>query len=219
MHPHGRSYTLSFGIVDKLTEDANKMIELQKNKNACLRAILFDFVKVNGIVNNYAEKNEKVRLKKYFGYAGYSGYPGNTLLSGKKEDRRKCRRQFYIYLSSAPDNLLEDVFTMLYIQDDQSIFIREMFLDFVKANGIVADYADIPEMERLERFFGYVVQVADTSNRPCRLVRILQEKDFETRPHHHEAGTAGSDTAYTMPGGITVRVTVEQATGSKTNQM
>lgn len=56
MHPHSRSYTLSFDIVDKLTEDANKMIELQKNKNACLRAILFDFVKVNGIVNNYAEK-------------------------------------------------------------------------------------------------------------------------------------------------------------------
>ena len=121
---------------------------------------------------------------------------------------RKCRFQFDIY---ADDRLENDVLTMLYIHANKTLLIRNLFLDFVRANGIVENYADIPEKERLERFFGYTTRIPKPAKQTDRVAETRQGQDFEIKPCRHEAVQAGSGVTCAMPGGITVRIIVEKA--------
>ena len=61
MHQSDKLSSLTFNIIDKLTEDANTMISLQDNKSECIRTVFLDFVKANGIVNNYTDIPKRER--------------------------------------------------------------------------------------------------------------------------------------------------------------
>ncbi len=209
MYCYYRTCSLSFDIVDKLTEDASMMMDQQENKAGCIRTILMDFVKANGIANNYTEIPEKERLEKFFGAAVYSGKAANTPQPGKKEPGgRKCRLQFDV---SDANKLTNDVLAMLYIHANKSLLIRELYLDFVKANGIVSNYTEIPEKERLERFFGYTARIARPAKQPDRAVETRQGKDSEIQPCRHGSVRADSGVTFATPDGITIRIIVGQA--------
>ena len=65
MNSYHKSCVLSFDIVDELTKDANTMTGLQENKAGCIREVLLDFIRANGIVNNYNEIPKYERLEKF----------------------------------------------------------------------------------------------------------------------------------------------------------
>ena len=150
--------SLSLHNNDKLTEESNAMFGEQDNKSECIHTMLNDFVKVNGIVIDYTSIPGKERLEKFFRYSACPGEPAYALEPSKRGGRH-CPFIFSLY-NDLPDWLEHDVLVMLDKQDSRSAFIRNFFLDFVRANGVVANYAGIPEKERLERFFGYVVAPA-----------------------------------------------------------
>lgn len=91
---------------------------------------------------------------------------------------------------------------MIEQQGSSADCIREVLLDFVRANGIVEDYVNIPEKERLERFFGYTEQSGRTAGIP-------QGKDSEIQPCHHEASHPDMLT-YTTANGTKIHISVEQ---------
>lgn len=157
--------SLSLHNNDKLTEESNAMLEEQYNKSECIHTMLKDFVKVNGIVIDYTSIPEKERLEKFFRYSAYSGEPAYAFEPGKRGGRH-CPFIFSLY-NDLPDWLEHDVLVMLDKQDSRSDFIRNFFLDFVRANGVVANYAGIPEKERLEQFFGYVTEAVAPAKKPA----------------------------------------------------
>ncbi len=147
---------------DKLTEDTNAintMLGRQDGKPECIHTMLKDFVKVNGIVNDYTGIPEKERLEKFFRYSAYAFEPG-------KRGGQALPVHFSLY-NDLPDWLEHDVLVMLDNQDNRSAFIRNFFLDFVRANGVVANYVSIPENVRLERFFGYVAEAVAPAKKPA----------------------------------------------------
>lgn len=205
MKGYPRSCALSFDIVDKMTEDANTMISQQENKAGCVREMFLDFVKANGIVNDYNKIPKKERLEKFFGYTG-SGKAASTLQSGgEKADGKKCRCQFDFY---SDDRLTNDALVMLYLHDNKTRLIRELFFDFVQANGIVKNYVDIPEKERLERFFGHVAKVVVPAKQPGRNVKILRDKNIEVRQCYEGTRYLFSNIIYMAPDGKKVSFTV-----------
>lgn len=194
-----RLYSLTFKIIDKLTEDADTMTHEQKNKSKCIRTMLGDFVTVHGIVNNYTDIPRKERLEKFF---GYSGKAANTSQSDKKESTCRCNCQFILSpYQWKPDRLTNDVLVMLDIQDNASDMIRELFLDFVTVHGIVRNYADISEEERLMRFFGYVARTTKPAKQPGRIVKVMWEKNIEVQQHYERTRYLFSNITYTAPDG------------------
>lgn len=164
-----------------------------------------DFVKVNGIVNDYNKIPKKERLEKFFGYTG-SGKAANTLQSGgEKADGQKCRCQFDFYSS---DGVTNDALVMLYLHDNKTRLIRELFFDFVEANGIVRNYVDIPETERLKRFFGYVAKAVVPAKQPGRTVKILRDRNIEVRQCYEGTRYLFSTITYVTPDGKKVSFTV-----------
>lgn len=172
------SCAFSFDIVDKQTEDAYTMMGQQESKAGCIREMFLDFVSVNGIINEYNEIPKRERLKKFFGVTD-SEKAANAPQAGQKAAEHKCRCQFDLYNT---DRLTNNALVMLYLSNNKSLLIRELFLDFVNANGIISNYKDIPKAERLERFFGDM--------RPCH--------------------TDPSMVTYTTPDGTTLRISIEQ---------
>ncbi len=209
MKCYDKLYSFTFKIADKLTEDADTMMHKQKNKAKCIRTIFSDFVKANRIINNYTDITKEERLEKFFGYTGKAA---NTSQFDKKESKCRCNCQFILspYIWN-PDGLTNDVLVMLDIQDNVSDMIRELFLDFVTANGIVENYTDIPEDERLRKFFGYVERTTKPTKQPGRTVKVMRDKNIEVRQYYDGTRYLFSEVAYTAPDGITARVTVEQA--------
>lgn len=207
MRQFDRYYSLIFNIEDKLTEDANTMIDGQKNKSKCIRTIFLDFVRVNGIVNNYTDIPEKERLERFFGCSAYFGKAANTSDLYKRED--KCSFQFILSPHNYyPSGLSNDVLVMLYLQNNASICIRELFLDFVKANGIIENYADIPEKERLSRFFGHVERAVVPAKQPGRTMKILRDRNIEVCQCYEGTHYVSSNIIYTAPDGKKVSLTV-----------
>lgn len=205
MKGYPRSCTLSFDIVDKMTEDANTMISQQENKAGCVREMFLDFVKANGIVNDYNKISKKERLEKFFGYTG-CGKATSTLQSGgEKADGQKCRCQFDFY---SDDQVTNDALVMLYLHDNKTRLIRELFLDFVQANGIVRNYVDIPETERLKRFFGHVTKAVLPAKQPGRTMKILLDKNIEVQQCYEGTRYLFSTITYVAPDGKKVSLTV-----------
>ncbi len=104
---------------------------------------------------SYTDIPKRERLEKFFGCSAYSGKDVDTSETGKREGKCKCSCSCQFILSpynGYPDGLANDVLVMLDIQDNASAFIWELFMDFVKVNGIIKNYANIPEKERLSRF-------------------------------------------------------------------
>lgn len=104
------------------------------------------------------------------------------------------------------DELTEDVCTMIDKQGSSADCIREILLDFVRANGIVEDYVNIPEKERLERFFGYAAKSGKQSGGTAG---IPQGKDSEIQPCHRETSHPDMLT-YTTANGTKIHISVEQ---------
>lgn len=104
------------------------------------------------------------------------------------------------------DELTKDVYTMIEQQGSSADCIREVLLDFVRANGIVEDYVDIPEKERLERFFGYAAKSGKQSD---RIGRVPQGKDSEIQPCHRETSHPDMLT-YTTANGTKIHISIEQ---------
>jgi len=205
MKGYHRSCALSFDIVDKLTKDANAMIGLQENKAGCVRELFLDFIRANGIINNYNEIPKCERLEKFFGYTG-SGKAASTLQSGgEKADGQKCRCQFDFYSN---DQVTNDALVMLYLHKNKTLLIRELFLDFVQANGIIKNYTDIPEKERLERFFGHVTKAVVPAKQPGRTLRILRDRNIEVRQCYEGTCYLFSTITYMAPDGKKVSFTV-----------
>lgn len=100
------------------------------------------------------------------------------------------------------DELTKDVYTMIEQQGSSADCIREVLLDFVRANGIVEDYVNIPEKERLERFFGYTEQSGRTAGIP-------QGKDSEIQSCPRETSHPDMLT-YTTANGTKIHISVEQ---------
>ena len=46
---------------DKLAQDANAMLEKQDNKSECIRTMLADLVKANGVIEYYTDTPRKDR--------------------------------------------------------------------------------------------------------------------------------------------------------------
>lgn len=209
MRQFDRFYSLLFHVDDKLTEDANTMVNEQDNKSKCIRTILLDFVKVNGIINNYTDIPAKERLERFFGYYAYAGKTANTSMPAKRGSKRKCSFQFILSPhNDFPDGLSNDVLVMLYLQNNASICIRELFLDFVKANGIIENYANIPEKERLSRFFGHVERAVVPAKQPGRTMKILRDKNIEVQQCYEGTHYVSSNIIYTAPDGKKVSLTV-----------
>lgn len=205
MNRYYRSCALSFEIVDKLTEDANTMIGLQENKAGCVRGVLLDFVQANGIINNYNEIPKCERLKKFFGFTG-SEKAANAPQPGKKKaDGQKCRCQFDFY---SDDRVTNDALVMLYLHDNKTRLIRELFFDFVQVNGIVRNYVDIPETERLKRFFGHVTKAVLPAKQPGRTMKILRDKNIEVQQCYEGTRYLFSTITYVAPDGKKVSLTV-----------
>lgn len=205
MNRYYRSCALSFDVVDKLTEDANTMISQQENKAGCVRGVLLDFVRANGIINNYNEIPKCERLEKFFGYTG-SGKAANVPQSGgEKADGQKCRCQFDFY---SDDRVTNDALVMLYLHDNKTRLIRELFFDFVQVNGIVRNYVDIPETERLKRFFGHVTKAVVPAKQPGRTLRILRDRNIEVRQCYEGTRYVSSNIIYMAPDGKMVSFTL-----------
>lgn len=200
---HG-SCVLSFDIVDKLTKDANTMISQQENKAGCVRAVLLDFIRANGIINNYNEIPKKERLEKFFGFTD-SGRVAKQQPGEEKTDGQKCRCQFDFY---SDDRVTNDALVMLYLHDNKTRLIRELFLDFVQANGIVRNYVDIPEKGRLEMFFGHVTKAVVPAKQSGRTVRILRDRNIEVRQCYEGTRYVSSNIIYVAPDGRKVSLTV-----------
>ena len=100
------------------------------------------------------------------------------------------------------DHLTEDAHLMMEQQESTTDCIREILMDFIRANGIVKNYLDIPRKERLERFFGYTEQ-------SDRIAGIPQEKDSEIQPCHRETSHPDMLT-YTTANGTKIHISVEQ---------
>lgn len=113
-----------------------------------------------------------------------------------------CSSRSLSFSFNIVDSLTEDVCTMMDKQSSSADCIREVLLDFIRANGIIEDYVDIPEKERLERFFGYTEQSGRTAGIP-------QGKDSEIQPCHHEASHPDMLT-YTTANGTKIHISVEQ---------
>ena len=184
---------------DKLAEDANTMLEKQDNKSACIRTMLADLIKANGVIEYYTDTPRKERLERFF---GYSGKTENTSETGKRKGGRKCTCQFILSpYNDYPDGLEYDVLVTLGIQSNTSAFLREFFMDFVRANGIIANYADIPENVRLERFFGYVAWTVAPAGKPGKTVKILKDKGVEVRHYYEGIHYVSSEFVITAPDG------------------
>lgn len=206
MHRFDGVYSLSFRVDDKLTENANTMMAEQDNKSKCIRTMLLDFVKVNRIINNYTDIPKQERLERFF---GYSGETENRSGYGKREGGRKCTCQFILSPhNNYPDGLENDVLVMLDIQDSASAFVREFVMDFVQANGIVRNYANIPEKERLEKFFGHVAWTVIPAKQPGMTVRMLKDKNIEIRQYYDGTRYVSSEIVYTAPDGKQVCITI-----------
>ena len=177
MNRYHDSCAFSFDIVDKQTENAYTMMGQQESKTGCIREIFLDFVSVNGIINEYNGIPKRERLKKFFGVTDF-GKAANAPQPDPKAAAHKCRCQFDLY---AAGRLTNNALVMLYLHKNKSLLIRELFLDFVNANGIISNYESIPKKERLERFFG------------------------EIRPYHADP----SMVTYTTPDGTTIRISIE----------
>lgn len=207
------SCAFSFDVNDKLTEDAAEMLGSQEIKAACIRTLLFDFTKANGIINDYDKIPKKIRLEKFFGYHGYrANTAANVPLTEKKEaGRHKCRCHIEIsvfnYYDPKPDEeFVKSALAMMYISGNAPLLIRELFLDFVTANGIVKNYTKIPEKERLERFFGYTAPISTPAKQPDRIVEIRLGKDFKFQTIRDESGQANLGITCTTSDGIVLRV-------------
>lgn len=88
---------------DKLAQDANAMLEKQDNKSECIRTMLADLVKANGVIEYYTDIPRKERLERFF---GYSGKTENTSETGKRKGGRKCTCQFILSpYNDYPDGL------------------------------------------------------------------------------------------------------------------
>lgn len=207
---HKLSCVLSFDVVDRLTEDANTMMDKQKNKAECIRTMLADFVSANGIINNYVYIPRRERLEKYFGYRGYSGDAANTQRSDRNAGDGKCRCSFEITPDNQTEGLPNNVLGLICLQDNKACLIRELFLDFVIANGIIENYASIPEDERLRKFFGRVTRTTKYEEQSGRTVKIMRDKNIEVLQYYEGTRYLFSEVAYTAPDGITARVTVKQ---------
>lgn len=191
---------------DKLAEDANTMLEKQDNKSECIRTMLSDLVKANGVIKHYTDISKKERLERFF---GYSGKTENTSETGKRKGGRKCTCQFILSpYNDYPDGLEYDVLVTLDIQSNTSAFLREFFMDFVRVNGIIANYVDIPEKERLERFFGYVAWTVAPAKKPGMTVKMLKDKGIEIRQYYDGTRYVSSDIIYTAPNGKKVHITI-----------
>lgn len=113
-----------------------------------------------------------------------------------------CSSMSCIFSLKIVDELTEDVCTMIDKQRSSADCIQEVLMDFVRANGIVEDYVDIPEKERLERFFGYTEQSDRTAGIP-------QGKDSEIQPCHRETSHPDMLT-YTTANGTKIHISIEQ---------
>lgn len=184
---------------DKLAEDANAMLEKQDNKAACIRTMLSDLVKANGIIYDYTDIQKKERLERFF---GYSGKTENTSGTGKRKGGRRRTHQFILSpYNDYPDGLEYDVLVTLDIQSNTPAFLREFFMDFVQANSIIANYVDISEKERLERFFGYVAWTVAPAGKPDKTVKILKDKGVEVRHYYEGTRYVSSVFSITAPDG------------------
>ncbi len=191
---------------DKLAQDANAMLEKQDNKSECIRTMLADLVKANGVIEYYTDIPRKERLERFF---GYSGKTENTSETGKRKGGRKCTCQFILSpYNDYPDGLEYDVLVALDIQSNTSAFLREFFMDFVRANGIIANYADISENERLERFFGYVAWTVTFAGMPNKTVKMLKDKGIEILQYYDGTRYVSSNITYTAPDGKKVHITI-----------
>ena len=205
MNSYHKSCVLSFDIVDELTKDANTMTGLQENKAGCIREVLLDFIRANGIVNNYNEIPKYERLEKFFGFTG-SEKAANAVQYEKKEaDKHKCCCQFEL---TSIDRVTNDALVMLFLYDNKTLLIRELFLDFVYANGIVKNYIDIPKKERLSRFFGYVTKAVLPAKKPGITVRMLKEKSIEVCQYYEGKRYVSSSVVYVAPDGKKVSLMV-----------
>lgn len=113
-----------------------------------------------------------------------------------------CSSRSLSFSFNIVDSLTEDVCTMMDKQSSSADCIREVLLDFIRANGIIEDYVDIPEKERLERFFGYAAK-------PGKIAEIPQGKDSEIQPSHREVSHPDMLT-YTTANGTKIHISVEQ---------
>lgn len=104
------------------------------------------------------------------------------------------------------DNLTEDAHLMMEQQESTTDCIREILMDFIRANGIVKNYLDIPRKERLERFFGYAAKSGKQSG---KIAETPQGKDSEIQPCHHEVSHPDMLT-YTTANGTKIHISVEQ---------
>lgn len=107
------------------------------------------------------------------------------------------------------DHLTEDAHLMMEQQESTTDCIREILMDFIRANGIVKNYLDIPRKERLERFFGYAAKAEKQSGRTAE---TPQGKDSEIQRCHYEADhTDSSMLTYTTANGTKIHISVEQS--------
>lgn len=113
-----------------------------------------------------------------------------------------CSSRSLSFSFNIVDSLTEDVCTMMDKQRSSADCIREVLLDFIRVNGIIEDYVDIPEKERLERFFGYAAK-------PGKIAEIPQGKDSEIQPCHRETSHPDMLT-YTTANGTKIHISVEQ---------
>lgn len=209
MRRFDKLYTLIFNVDDKWTEDASRMMDQQKNKAACIRTILLDFAKVNNIIRDYTKIPKKERLERFFGYSGYSEKDAGTLQPDKREGKRQCRCQFrFNPYHCNPSKAANDVFVMLDFSDNVSLLIRELFLDFVTANGVIENYTSIPENERLKMFFGYTARAVVPAKQSGRTVRILQDKTIEVQQCYEGTRYVSTYISYKTPDGKKVCFTV-----------
>jgi len=196
------SYVLNFNIIDKLTEEAAKMIYGQKNRTECIRTMLIDFAKANNFIDGYTKIPRKERLERCFGYSGYTEKAAGTLQPDKMEDKRLCRFQFDFnpYRCERREAAFT-AFMMLHYQDNASLFIRELFLDFVTANGKIENYVAIPEDERLRKFFGYVERTMVPVGQSGRTAKVMRDKNIEVLQYYEGTRYLFSEVAYTAPDG------------------
>ena len=145
------------------------------------------------------------RLEKFFGFTG-SEKAANAVQYEKKEaDKHKCCCQFEL---TSVDRVTNDALVMLFLYDNKTLLIRELFLDFVYANGIVKNYIDIPKKERLSRFFGYVTKAVLPAKQPGRTMKILRNRNIEVCQIYEGKRYVSSSIVYVAPDGKKVGLTV-----------
>ena len=205
MYGYQRSFSLSFNVVDKLTEDAYTMMDQQDNKTRCIRKMLLDFVNANGIILDYNTIPQNERLKKFYGIIDPEKVANAPQPDKREKDGHKYRFQFNLY---ATDRLANETLVMLNLQNNKALLIRELFLDFVKANGIIKNYASIPENERLERFFAYVVRDVVPVPQYGWAVKTLKDKNIEVLQCYDGTHYLTSKITYKAPDGKQVCITI-----------